>query len=73
MSEERQVKVNLKEVLEIFELLERLNSFFHQPRNFESASRPASFVKENYSDIHRAYYETVWNWLPPEIQEEITR
>lgn len=66
------IKVDKEEVVQIFLLLEKLNAFFHQPLNYENDEDIKAFIQGDiYPMISEAYYEIVWNWLPPEIQQEM--
>jgi hypothetical protein len=60
------VNVKLDEIKQVYELLERVNEFFHDPLNFADVER---FAINNYPQIKNAYYQIVWNWLPPESQQ----
>jgi len=68
-----EIKVQLEEVKEIYLLLllEKLQNFMHQSTNYESKEDFQSFVSHIYPEIHKSYYETVWNWLPENVQKEI--
>ncbi|MEM7356088.1 MAG: hypothetical protein AAF657_35055 [Acidobacteriota bacterium] len=71
--DEVMIKVPLAEVRELFFLLEETQDFFHQPLNYGDSEQVNAFVKGGfYERVKKAYYETVWNWLPADSQEEIT-
>ena len=57
------VKVKLDEIKQVYELVERMNEFFHDPFNFPNVEK---FAVEIYPHIHKAYYHAIWDWLPPE-------
>lgn len=65
------IEVEGKEVVELFQLMERLNHFFHQPLHFETKESVEEFARSVYPDIHKAYYETIWGWLPKSERERI--
>ena len=66
------IQVAVDEVKEVFLLLEELNSFFHDPEKYGDHSRLIHYVEgDMYPKLHEAYYETVWNWLPSEVQKQI--
>ncbi len=65
------IEVDLKDVRRLFLLLENMNCFFHQPMNFENPKRVQEFALKNYPELHKLYYNVVWEWLPKEIQKEI--
>jgi hypothetical protein len=67
----KKIEVQLDEVKEIFLLLEELQRFLHQPMNYQSKEDFEKFVHNIYPDVHKSYYETVWNWLPQDIQSEL--
>ena len=53
----------------LFNLLERLNEFFHQEGNFTESSMK-SFATGNYKSIHKAYYTILWEILPDDAKEK---
>lgn len=63
------IEVEESEVMELFQLMEKLNHFFHQPVHFESKQLVEEFAESVYPDIQKAYYETTWNWLPQKERE----
>lgn len=66
------IQVSLDEVKKVFLLLEDLNSFFHDPDKYGNVDSVKRFVESGmYQQVHAAYYETVWNWLPKDAQQEI--
>ena len=66
------IEVDEKEVVQIFLLLEKLNSFFHQPLNYQDAEDVKAFIEADvYNMISKSYYDVVWSWLPPHIQREM--
>jgi hypothetical protein len=71
----RKVEVDLTEVLLLFNTLEKLQQFFHQPLHVQSLDDLANFLSDEgggaYRELHNAYYNLVWNWLPPDIKAEI--
>ena len=71
----RRVEVDLDEIIELFLIIERLQQFFHQPLHYETLVQLNSFLGDRYSgayaEMHQAYYEILWNWLPPDIQRQI--
>lgn len=67
----KNVKVKLDEIRDVFECLEGVHDFFHQPENYRSPEQIARFLEDGaYKKIHRLYYEVVWRWLSPEVQQE---
>lgn len=65
------VKVPLSELLEVYDLLERLNQLLHQPMHLEDPQLIEQFADHNYPIVRRLYYDVVWNWLPPDVQNEL--
>ena len=65
------IEVEETKVIELFQLMEKLNHFFHQPTNFESKHLVKEFADSVYPEISKAYYETTWGWLPQEVRERI--
>ena len=65
------VEIDIAEIREVFDCLEDLHHFLHQPDNYRSHEQIQRFLDNGaYRRLHRAYYETVWGWLPPEVQKE---
>ena len=67
----RKVEVNVEEIRRVFLLLEEINSLFHQPMKYQDSEYITKFAELKYSEIKELYYNTVWDWLPSDIQEEI--
>jgi uncharacterized protein YeeX (DUF496 family) len=65
------IEIQLEEAKEVFLLLEKLQDFMHQPMNCESKEDFVKFIKSVYPEVRKSYYETVWNWLPEQVQQEI--
>lgn len=66
------IEVKKTEVIEVFECLEELHDFFHQPENYGSPERVARFLQSGaYKKLHHIYYDVVWNWLPTAEQQEM--
>ncbi|SIO06601.1 hypothetical protein SAMN02745824_2818 [Parasphingorhabdus marina DSM 22363] len=65
------VEVPVENVRDLFQLMEKMNDLFHQPRNLKDGKRIARFADENYPSIHKAYYEILWNLLPEEDRKTI--
>jgi hypothetical protein len=49
----------------VFELIERVHEFLHQPQNFGEVE---SFAAQCYPELHGVYYDVVWNWLPQDVK-----
>lgn len=62
--------LNQDEVLRVFSLIEKIHELFHQPDNY-TLKNFQEFGENNYSEIHEAYYKTIWNWLSEENQNKI--
>ena len=69
MTEE--VVVELKDVMRVFQLMEEMNAFFHQPMNYESADKVKAFANSYYPEVRELYYRVVWDWLPGDVQEKL--
>ena len=65
------VEISEKELIELYEFMERANKFFHQPMNYPDAEKVTAFAKENYPVIRKYYYKVLWDKLPKELQDEI--
>ena len=65
------IEVRLNEVREVFEFLEELHDFMHQPENFLNTEQITQFIESgNYQKLKHVYYHVVWDWLPTAIQKE---
>ena len=67
----RTIQVELEEAKEVFVLLEEMNAFLHQPMHFDDSPQVAEFAARIYPDLRRVFYDVVWKWLPPDVQQEI--
>lgn len=65
---DREIKIRLDEIKKVYLLLEDLNDFFHQEKNYSNVKE---FADQNYERIHDCYYKTVWEWFPKDIQEKL--
>ena len=71
MSLPEKVEIKLEEAKEVFECLEELQAFLHQPDNYASHEQVSRFLRNGaYQKLHRCYYDIAWNWLPPQVQQE---
>ena len=68
----KSIQIPLKEIKEVFELLEEMNDLFHQQLKYKDTEVVSKFAKTNYPEIKKLYYTTVWNWLPEEEQNNYT-
>jgi hypothetical protein len=59
--------LDLDEVKRVFDLMEEMNRFFHDPTNY---SHVEEFAQKFYPEIRYIYYDILWDWLPEEIQRE---
>jgi len=66
------IEIETEEAKEVFELLEELNDLFHQPISYENHEAVKTFAEKHYAKIHKLYYDTVWSWLPADIQNKYT-
>ncbi|EMJ85881.1 MULTISPECIES: hypothetical protein [Leptospira] len=65
------IEISLDEVKRLFEFLEKVHDWMHQPLHYQNPKLVEKFVNENYNEVKGLYYHVVWNWLPKEIQKEI--
>ncbi len=65
------VDVSADEVKRVFNLLEKVNSLFHQPMKYEDPEQVKAFAEANYKEISDLYYNIVWEWLPESVKAEI--
>ncbi|PAW76978.1 MAG: hypothetical protein B9S32_12805 [Verrucomicrobia bacterium Tous-C9LFEB] len=65
------VEIKVTEIRDVFECLEKLNDFLHQPENYRSPEQIERFMQSGaYQNLRHLYYDVVWQWLPPEVQRE---
>ncbi|WP_061248758.1 hypothetical protein [Leptospira alstonii] len=67
----KKIEVPLCEVKRLFEFLESVHHWMHQPLYYQSPELVEKFVRENYTAVKELYYDVVWNWLPQDIRNEI--
>lgn len=60
------ITIELDEAKQVYELLDKLNAFLHQPMNYENID---AFGTEVYPELREAYYRIVWSWLPRDVQK----
>lgn len=62
------VEVSVEEIKRVYNLIEKMNEFFHQPYNY---SQVDDFAIKIYPELRQIYYHVVWEWLPDNIKQEI--
>jgi len=65
------IQVDLADVKRVFRLLENIHELMHEPLRYSDSSQVEAFAAAHYAEIKELYYETVWNWLPQEVKQEI--
>ncbi len=66
------IQVNLEEVKRLFFFLEGVNDFFHQPEKYATVEKVLDFWQSGmFEELTTLYYQVVWDWLPPSVQQEI--
>jgi hypothetical protein len=68
---DQKIDVSVAEVRRVFELLDKVNSLFHQPMNYADSEVVKAFARANYKEISDLYYNVVWDWLPDAVKSEI--
>jgi hypothetical protein len=61
------VEIDLDEIRRVFELIEQVHDFLHQPLNYGDIH---SFATRCYPEVHEAYYQVIWNWLPAHVKAD---
>ena len=64
----REVTIKLEEVQRVYDLIEEIHYFFHQPMHFSEVDQ---FAIKNYPEIKQVYRKIVWEWLPEDVKAEI--
>ena len=67
------VNVPLDEVIRVFDLLESLQDFMHEPVNYSDVSRVDDFVNRSYAEVRELYYSVVGSWLPEHTRAQIEK
>ena len=67
----QKIDVSVDEVRRVFDLLDKVNSLFHQPMKYEDSGVVKTFAEANYKEINELYYNVVWEWLPETVKAEI--
>lgn len=64
------VTISIKDAWRIYELIEELQEFFHQPMHYSKPGDVEKWIKEKgvYSELHHVYYKIVGEWFP--VNEE---
>ena len=62
--------IKTEDAIAVYRLLEAMNSFLHQEANF-TAEKISEFASSTYPACRELFYETVRDWLPPTIMEQI--
>jgi hypothetical protein len=60
------VEIDIDEIRRVFEIIEQIHDFIHQPLNYSDIE---SFAMHCYPELHEVYYKVVWNWLPTDVQK----
>ena len=68
---EDKTQIKTQDLLRIYKLLEEVNDLFHQPLKYKNAEAVEKFAESHYPEIRDLYYEVVWNYLPPKIQQNL--
>jgi len=62
--------IDEKDAWRIYELLEELHDFLHQPENFASAEDVQRWLLDKgvYRELHDVFYHLVASWFPVDEQ-----
>jgi hypothetical protein len=63
----QKITVDLIEARRVFELIERLHQFLHDPSNYGECNE---FAHQIYPEVRDIYYDVIWGWFPRETQRE---
>lgn len=66
------IEVKLDEVKRVYKMMEQMHDLLHQPDKYRNTDVMDSFVQEHYSELRDLYYDIIWDWLPQDVQDEIT-
>ena len=62
----KNITIPIEDAWRIFELLEELHDFLHQPMNYSSREDVETWLikKGVYPELRHVYYKIVGNWFP---------
>jgi len=62
----RTVVISEEDAWRIYELIEELHSFLHQPENTSDPEEVRKWLQQKgvYADLREVYYDLVANWFP---------
>ncbi|HRI62679.1 MAG TPA: hypothetical protein PK156_00530 [Polyangium sp.] len=66
----KNITIPIEEAWRIFELIEELHDFLHQPMNYSNPEDVEAWLakKDVYPELRHVYYKIVTNWFP--VNEE---
>lgn len=64
----REVTIKLEEVRRVYDLIQKIHYFFHQPMHYPDVEK---FATEHYSEMKEVYYKIVFEWLPEDVKAEV--
>src|SRR4051794_2763514 len=73
---ERTVTVPVRELVRVFQILDELKAFFHQPMHYPDVEAIAAFLGSRsdggaYGLVSDAYYDVLPRMLPPDVMQKI--
>lgn len=68
----KNIEVKLDEVKRVYNMIEQVHDLLHQPEKYRNTDVIDSFVQENYGELRDLYYDIIWDWLPQDVQDNIT-
>ena len=73
IDEERQITVNLKDMLYVYQTLGELVRFLHQPLHYPTLKSMTNWIGNRergiYREVHACYYSILRDIFPKEIEE----
>lgn len=67
----KEIAISSEEVMRIFNFIERIHEFMHQPLNYSKLTQVNTFISENCSEAHDLYYKVLRNLLTAEMRAEV--
>ena len=64
----REVTIKLEEMRRVYDLIEKIHYFFHQPMHYSDVEK---FAAEHYPEMKEVYYKIVFKWLPEDVKAEV--
>jgi hypothetical protein len=66
---ESEKKISIEEAWRLYELIETLHEFLHQPENYKTQDEVTRWLQSGvYDELKRVYYNVLGDWFPVDEQ-----